>query len=221
MRRWLAILATSAVLAAGCTGGEDTATTSTSAEVTTTLAPRVETTTTLAAAPPVTTTTVLPEPGSASADCVVGEWELNSARFVETLSEAFASSFPGVSVEHAGGTFITTLDSDGSMSSVREEWTMAIATPEGTLYQSISSRDSGTYVIDEEAARISIALDPGSEQTVSMQVEVDGVLQDVPLGSGTFQLPAEASNPSGVFTCSDEQLVVTTADGVVSEFSRL
>lgn len=159
-------------------------------------------------------------PPSASG-CLVGVWELRSQEFLDEIVTTFAD---GVAIDwqHVGGEYLVTMNGDGTYLGERKEWQFRIATPEGALVTTITSADPGTYEVEESIIHFN---DLASEATVKLQIEVDGVLQDIPVVPDSQTVDTDSLSGSGEFTCEGD--VLTTAlideeypDGIKATFDR-
>lgn len=204
------------MIAAAC--GGDTASTTTAADVTattlsSTVAPTVEATTTTTEAPTTTTTAARV---MASADCLVGTWELDSAAFLDQVFAAASEEFEGGSVSHGGGEYVIELSSDGTFVGTRDNWQMRFESSEGVFVNILDGTETGTWSI--EGDMLSIASDV-TDMSVTSALEVDGELQELPFG-GTQTVRTDVFAGSGAFTCDDDQMTVTF-EGVTSVLNRI
>ncbi len=219
-RTSIAMLMAIAVSIAAC-GGDDAATTTTvggdAADVT--QATEAETTTTTEA--PTTTTTEAPTTTEAavSADCLVGTWELDSEAFIEQIfaaaDETGFEDLGEVTVSHGGGSFIVTMNDDGSYVGERDDWQIRLSADEGTFVTTLNGEEAGTW--STEGNQLTVTSESSTLQ-VSFAAEVDGVLQELPFG-GPETVASRELGGTGPFTCDDDTLGVTF-EGGASTFSR-
>ena len=187
----------------------DDDTTTSAGEATTTT--QVTTTTTEA-----TTTTAAAASG---ADCLVGEWELDSEAFVEQLTMAMAEEVGGqdITIDFVGGSYTVSLGEDGTFTAVRDEWGWQSAMSEGTFRITIDGTDAGTWSADAGSLTIS---DIESNSVVTAQAEVEGELIDMPQAT----VPLADTNAVGdtaSYTCTGDTLTVESTEGFTSEFTRV
>ena len=191
---------------------EGSTTTTAEAETTTTSAP---TTTTTEA----TTTTTAAQTGGRGESCLVGQWELDSEAFMANLADAFAAeeSLENVTVEFVDGSYIVTMNEDGSFVATRDGWAFQAITPDGTFRLTIEGMDEGTWQADGSTLMVTTT---ESSTSVSAQAVVDGEVIDLPLQAApTVQSDAFAESSS--YECEGDELVVTVEEGFVSEMSRV
>lgn len=173
-------------------GGQATATTTTEAPTTTTTEP------------PTTTTTTPPEPSAS--ECLVGSWNLDSENFVETLMEAMGPELPG-ELQTADGTYVIEMSADGTFTSIREGWGYRIVSPQGTMLVQIDGTETGTYAAEGDTLTVNVT---DGEASVSMGMEVDGEIQDLPFPM-EMDLPSDTVEGTGQFECTNATLTVTVA----------
>lgn len=213
MRRFTIITALAlSVSACGGSSAEITTTTattaadtSTSLATTTTAAP--ETTTTTAAT--ATTTTIAATGGGA--DCVAGEWDLDSEAFVEQLDAAFGSAAGGdFEVSSNGGEYVIEFAADGTMSSQRTDWGMTMATEQGDIVLTFDGSESGTWAAAGDTLTVSIS---ESDVSVDFSLLVDGELVSLPGGTeAMFSTDAATVSGSGTYRCEGDTLTLDTTD---------
>lgn len=157
--------------------------------------------------------------GRASIDesCIVGSWEMDSEAFVAQLNELFASQLQGSTATFGGGSYTVTFGADGSFDGVRDNWIWRVATPEGTLVQTINSEETGTYTLENGEMRA--VVDPVTFD-VKSQIEVDGQLIDLPPPPGGITFDSGDFDPRGSVSCDDESLVVTADEGLELVFDK-
>ena len=225
MRRTAIIVAT-LVLAAACSSSDDGA-----AEETTTTGAAIgsseqetaseTTTSTTAVTTTSSTTTSTTVPAAASGDCVVGTWEQRGDEFIEAIGEAFMTvddpALEGATLEFVEGSYRVDMGADGSMRSVRDNWTMQITTAEGGLRLVLEGEETGTYSVDGDV--IEIDLDDSTVE-VSQFLVLGDTVTPVP-GGTTTSVDVEGLNGSGMFTCDDVVLAVNVEDGVPATFDRV
>ncbi|MEL6891240.1 MAG: hypothetical protein AAFP84_06575 [Actinomycetota bacterium] len=181
-------------------GGEPT-TTPAPAETAPPPTSAAETTTTAAS-----TTTVPADPDPAG--CLVGRWRVRDDSFFEAIlaSVPTADGFGGI--EYVSGDYFVTFGADGATQGERLAWTFKLLGDEGNLITTIDSVDPGTYEVDGD--EISLNDSGASTTTVKVQVEIGGVVQDLPTGAQSVSTPGVTG--SGTFSCDDEALTVTLVD---------
>ena len=214
-RLWSAALLALAIVAAACGADSTPATTATDVTATTissTVAPTVEATTTTTAAPTTTTTAARV---MASADCLVGTWELDSAAFLDQVFAAASEELEGGSVSHGGGEYVIDLAGDGTFVGTRDNWQMRFESSEGVFVSILDGTETGTWSV--EGDMLSITTDV-TDISVTSALEVDGELQELPFG-GTQTVRTDVFAGAGSFTCDDDQMTVTF-EGVTSVLNR-
>jgi len=195
------------------TSGGDEVTTTTAAEATTTSAPATTTTTVP------TTTTTADEARGGGESCLVGEWELDSEAFMESLTEAFSEQVgaPDASIEFVGGSYIVTLSESGLFTGDRDDWAFETSTPEGALRITIDGLDTGSWEADGSSLVIN---DFESAAVLKAQAVVEGELVDLPQGTVPMT-DSSAVTPTSTYECSGDTLVVTAEEDFKSEFTRV
>ena len=217
----LAILMLAAACSSSEDGASDATTTTTAAAVSessdTTTA--VETTTTTS-----TTTATTTEPdaqAAASGECVVGTWEQRAQEFIDAIAETFIAVddplFEGATLEFVEGSYQVEFGADGSMLSVRDNWTMQITTSEGGLRTVLEGEESGTYSVAGDV--MTIDLDDSAVE-VSQFLVLGDTVTPVP-GGTTTSVDVEGLGGSGTFTCDDAVLAVQVEGGVPANFDRV
>jgi hypothetical protein len=174
---------------------------------TTTTSTTTTTTTTSTTTTTTTTTTVPPAPG----ECLIGTWSLRSQEFLDEIAAAIPPEMTGgaaVDWKYVSGEYLITMNADGTTRGQRLAWTHRLSTPQGALVTTIDSDDPGTYTVDGNAITV---LDSASEATVRLQIEIGGVLQDLPIG-GTQTVGTDAISGSGTFECAGDVLSITVTD---------
>lgn len=218
MRGLTGLLLFGLVLAA-CSPSDETAadeTTTTADEVTTTSGVE-ETSTTQATT---TTTEATTTTAAASgADCLVGEWELDSEAFVEQLTTAMAEEVGGqdITIEFVGGSYTVSMGEGGTFTAVRDEWSWQTAMAEGTFRITIDGIDTATWSADAGSLTVS---DIESSSVVTAQAEVEGELVDLPQST----VPLADTNAVGEttsYTCTGDTLTVESTEGFTSELTRV
>jgi hypothetical protein len=217
----LAILMLAAACSSSEDGASDATTTTTAAAVSessdTTTAE--ETTTTTSAT---TTTTTEPKAqAAASGECVVGTWEQRAQEFIDAIAETFIALddplLEGATLKFVEGSYQVEFGADGSMLSVRDNWTMQITTSEGGLRTVLEGDETGTYSVEGDV--ITIDLDDSTVE-VSQFLVLGDTVTPVPGGTST-SVDVEGLGGSGTFTCDDAVLAVQVEGGVPANFDRV
>jgi hypothetical protein len=210
MRSLTGLVLTMALLAAACSGGDDGAESSTT---TTTAAPTSAESTTTTAARTTTTAAAARQEG---AECLIGQWELDSQLFFDSLFETFGGELgmEDAAFEHVSGTYRVSMTGEGGYTGTRDEWTFRFSIPEGGFQTIIDGTDAGSYTVDGDQLTIS---DVVSETDVSFFAEADGEMFEVPSGPG---VPSDALGGQSTFTCSGDALTVEN-EGIVAPFVRI
>lgn len=179
------------------------------------------TTSTTAATTTSTSTTTSTLAAAASGDCVVGTWEQRGEEFIEAIAETFLTVddplLADATLEFIEGSYRVEMGSDGSMLSVRDNWTMQITTSEGGLRIVLEGEETGTYSVDGDAMTISL---DDSTVEVSQFLVLGDTVTPVP-GGTTTSVDVEGIGGSGTFTCDDAVLAVQVEDGVPATFDRV
>jgi hypothetical protein len=215
MKSRLSLLLAVCLIGAAC-GGEsaDTTTTADVDESTTTAA--AETTTTAAETTTTAAETTTTAAASGGDDCLVGSWVLDDQAFFEQVFAEMDEETTGFGeVTSVSGSFITTFNANGSVEAVRDDWGFSVATEEGTFNIVINGTQTGTWKTD--GSTLLLTLDEGAGFDVQASVVVDG--EEVVLPSAPVDVPAEALSSSSEFSCSGDDLSVTS-EGITSEFDR-
>ena len=145
--------------------------------------------------------------------CLTGIWRLRSQEFLDEITR-LAGQGQQIDITHRSGEYRMTLRDDGTSVGERDQWKFGASTPQGTIVTTIDSTDPGTWTASGNNLTIS---DPGSPATVTLELEVGGQLQQIPLGLGNQTVGGEAISGTGTFTCEDEVLT-TTYEGVRATF---
>lgn len=212
------------ILAAACSSSEDGAsdTTTTTAAATTESSDAtaaVETTTTTSTT--TTTTTEAVAQAAASGECVVGTWEQRAQEFIDAIAETFVAVddplLEGATLEFVEGSYQVEFGADGSMLSVRDDWTMQITTSEGGLRTVLEGEESGTYSVEGDVMTIDLGQ---STVEVSQFLVLGDAVTPVP-GGATTSVDVEGLSGSGTFTCDDGVLAVQVEGGVPANFDRV
>lgn len=156
------------------------------------------------------------EVGPVTLTCLTGIWRLRSQAFLDEITRV-AGQGQGIGITHRSGEYRITLRDDGTYLGERDQWQFSLNSPQGALVTTIDSADPGTWTSTGNNITIS---EPGSTATVSLQVEVGGQLQAIPLGAGNQSVAGDAISGTGTFTCEDEVLT-TTYEGVTAEFDYM
>ncbi len=208
------------VLLTAC-GGGDAATTTTStaagsAETTATTAAEATTTT---AAPTTTEAPTTTAGATASADCLVGTWELDSEAFI---AQVFASGeetgfedLGDMEISHGGGAFLVTMNADGTYVGDRDNWQIRLSTDEGTFVNTLDGEETGNWSVEGDLLTIETV---SSTIDLSFAAEIDGELQELPFG-GSQTVATRELGGSGRFTC-DQGLLEVDLEGSISTFTR-
>lgn len=219
MRGLTLLLLLGLVLAACSPADETTAdeTTTTVDEATTTS--EAETTTTIEATTSTTEATTTTTVAASGADCLVGEWELDSEAFVEQLTTAMAEEVGGqdITIEFVGGSYTVSMGADGTFIAVRDEWSWQSSMSEGNFRITIDGADTGTWSADAGSLTVS---DIESNSVVTAQAEVEGELIDMPQAT----VPLADTNAVGEtasFICTGDTLTVESTEGFTSELTRV
>jgi hypothetical protein len=208
------------VLAACATDSEETTTTAdadgtttVSVDTTTTTEPGTTTTTTEA-----TTTSTEAAAGGGDQACLIGDWELNSEAFMESLSEAFSEEAgTDLTIEFVGGSYIVSLSESGLFTGDRDAWAFQMSMQEGAFRITIDGLDTGSWEADGSTLAIN---DYESAAILNAQAVVDGELVDLPQGTVPMT-DSSAVTPSSTYECSGDTLTVTAGEDFASEFTRL
>lgn len=217
MKSRLSLLFAVCLVVAACNGDSSDTTTTLDAEETTTSSAG-ETSTTGA---DMTTTTdtgdTTTTAGATGGDnCVVGSWVLDDQAFFDQVFAEMDEETTGFGeVTSVSGSFITTLSADGSVEAVRDDWGFSVETEEGTFNIVINGTQTGTW--ETEGSILALTLDEGSGFDVQASIVVDG--EEVVLPSAPEDVPSEALSSSSEFSCSGDELSVTS-EGITSEFDR-
>lgn len=219
MRRLTLLLMALALVAAACSPGDDEGTESTTTTVsggdettTTSGGDDGEETTTTAAEVDETTTTQAPE--SQSESCVEGDWLLSTESFLATMEDIFSDAELGATeITPSEGTYMVSLDGDGTFTGVRDDWGFSVVTSDGTFHIRINGTEEGTWSADGSTMTVLIT---SSDVTTSSTVEFDGQTIQVP--ESPVDVP-EALAESSSYTCNDNTLAVTT-EGITIEMTR-
>jgi hypothetical protein len=224
--RRTAIIVAILLLAASCSssddGASDETTTTTAAGESSESGVAAETTTTTAVTTTSTSTTAAePEPVAAGGECVVGTWEQRSQEFIEAIAKTFVPEddplLADATILFVEGSYQIEMGADGSMVSVRDNWTMEFSSPEGGLRTTLDGEETGTYAVDGDVLSISLE---DSTVEVSQAFVLDGTVTPAPAGF-TQSVSVEGLDGSGTFTCDDEVLAVQVEGGVPATFDRI
>jgi hypothetical protein len=145
--------------------------------------------------------------------CLTGIWRLRSQEFLDEITR-LAGQDQGISITHRSGEYRITLRDDGTYLGERDQWQFAAGTPQGTLVTTIDSADPGTWTASDDNITIS---EPGAPATVTLQIEVGGLLQSLPFGAGNQSVAGDAISGTGAYTCENETLT-TVYEGVTATF---
>lgn len=194
------------------TAVEDATTATAAAETTTTSAP---TTTTTEA----TTTSTASGTGGGGETCLIGDWELDSRAFMESLSETFSeeAGTDDLTIEFVGGSYIVSLGETGIFTGDRDEWAFETTMQEGAIRITIDGLDTGSWEADGSTLVIN---DYESASVLKAQAVVDGELVDLPQGTVPMT-DSNAVTPSSTYQCSGDTLVITADEDFTSEFTRV
>jgi hypothetical protein len=202
------------LMAAGCSGDDDAADSTTTSTVESTAE---STTTTTAARTTTTSTTTATTPSApAGAECILGEWELDSQAFFDSAFAEVQGSLgmEDAAFEHVSGTYRVTMTEDGTFLGDRDEWTFRFTLPEGSFQTIIDGTDTGSYVVAGDRITIGEVV---SDTDVTFLAEAGGEVFEVPSGPG---IESDALGGEGAFTCSGDTMSVEN-NGIVSSFNRV
>lgn len=184
------------------TGSSAGETSTTGADITTTTNDTAETTTTAGA--------------TGGDNCLVGSWVLDDQAFFDQVFAETDEETTGFGdVTSVSGSFITTLSADGSVEAVRDDWGFSVETEDGTFNIVINGTQTGAW--ETEGSTLALSLDEGSGFDVQASIVVDG--EETVLPSAPEDFPSEALSSSSEFSCSGDDLSVTS-EGITSEFDR-
>lgn len=215
MRKLTVLFAVLAIIAAAC-GDDSAGDTSTAAPAAAaTEAPATPATTSpraTSAAPATTvapttvaTTTVAPA-GGGGADCLVGGWEIDAEKYVAGLASmaaaAVSSDDEDATASHVGGTWTFDMNADGTYSTERQDFEIAIESPDGELRMVFSGSEAGTWSVDGDMMSFAATETTGG---VDFFLVADGVR--IPVPSAPFDV--DDARGSGTFTCDDTTLEFT------------
>ncbi len=214
MKSRLSLVFAVCLVVAAC-GGDSSETTTTLAAEETTTSSAGETTTTVE-----TTTTAADTTTTAAAtggdDCLVGSWVLDDQAFFDQVFDEIDDESTSLGeVTSVSGEFITTFNSNGSIEAVRDDWGFSVATEEGTFNIVINGTQTGSWETD--GTTLLLTLDEGDTFDVRASVVVEG--EEITLPSAPMEVPSEALASSSEFSCSGDELSVTS-EGITSEFDR-
>jgi len=147
-------------------------------------------------------------------ECLVGTWVLRSQEFLDQL--ASASGATG-SFSYRSGEYRVVINEDETYTGFRDQWSFAIASPEGTLVSMIDSVDPGTWKTDEAETLLTFE-DFGGVATVTFSFEVGGQIVQVPIQPR----PVEGTSLQGTapYTCEGD-VIVATFNGVTGTLDRI
>jgi hypothetical protein len=149
-------------------------------------------------------------------NCLVGSWVLDDQAFFDQVFAETDEETTGFGdVTSVSGSFITTLSADGSVEAVRDDWGFSVETEDGTFNIVINGTQTGTW--ETEGSTLALSLDEGSGFDVQASIVVDG--EETVLPSAPEDFPSEALSSSSEFSCSGDDLSVTS-EGITSEFDR-
>jgi hypothetical protein len=214
MRRLTVLFAVLAIVAAAC--GDDsaggTSTAAPAAAVTeapatpATTSPRATTAAPATTVAPTTVATTTAAPaGRGGAECLVGGWEIDADKYVAGLASIAASLSDGdteASASHVGGTWTFDMNADGTYSTERQDFEIAIESPDGELRMVFSGSEAGTWSVDGDMMSFAATETTGG---VDFFLVADGVR--IPVPSAPFDV--DDARGSGTFTCDDTTLEFT------------
>jgi hypothetical protein len=149
-------------------------------------------------------------------NCLVGSWVLDDQAFFDQVFAETDEETTGFGdVTSVSGSFITTLGADGSVEAVRDDWGFSVETEDGTFNIVINGTQTGAW--ETEGSTLALSLDEGSGFDVQASIVVDG--EETVLPSAPEDFPSEALSSSSEFSCSGDDLSVTS-EGITSEFDR-
>lgn len=146
---------------------------------------------------------------------LVGTWDLRDDEFASNINEMVEESTPG-SFEYVSGDHLLTLNADGTMETVRDEWSLRVSDTEmGSLRITMDAADSGMW--SATADTITTTVDDSSAD-VSMALEQDGELVELPgVGDQTVEVPGTTG--SGTYTCDGDVLTINLTEGDAAGFA--
>ncbi|MGI9666587.1 MAG: hypothetical protein ACR2N2_05730 [Acidimicrobiia bacterium] len=215
MRRGVLVLAVLALVVSACSSdpAETTTTVAVSdaaAETTTS----TEATTTTASAAAETTTTSTAASSGGLAECVVGEWELDSQAFFDVVMAELEEAEEGEFV-FVDGVYALVISDNGTFSSERRDWTFGFESEMGEFLVRINHIQGGMWVIDGDVLSTSTT---ASESAV-IEFFIDGEPFLFPGGVSPVT-PPEADFEGATVTCDGDALTATF-DGFTSEWARV
>jgi len=188
----LTVIVVPALVAAACSSGSDpdvaevSTTSTTSSETSTTAAASAATTTTTAA----TTTTDVVVADISS--CVVGEWEMDSQQYFEALD----------GMTNTSGAYVWLIGADGTFSIELRELTFQIPSLDGYAEMMQNGAETGTYTL------VGNQLTTLSESSEPLEITIDGVPFDLPVGSAPVA-PPNADFSGAIVTCEGDVLTAS------------
>lgn len=139
--------------------------------------------------------------------CIEGQWIFASDTFVEVMNSMMSETeMADAEVLPTDGTYLVTLDSDGTFTGERENWGFSVVSSEGTFVISIDGTETGTWSADDSTLTVSVA---SSDVEVTARAEVDG--QTINLPNSPVAVPETIAQASA-YECSSSTLTVTTDD---------
>lgn len=206
MRSIVVLVLAAALVMVSCSGGDSEE----GADASTTTAAAASTTSTT------TSTTTAAVAAQDGADCLIGQWELDSQMFFDSLFETFSGELgmEDAGFEHVSGSYQVSMGPGGVFSGTRDEWTFRFTLPEGGFQTIIDGTDTGSYTVAGDQLTIS---DLSGDSTVTFLAEVDGEVFEVPSGP---EVGSDALGGTGTFSCSADTLTVEN-EGIVSAFARV
>lgn len=216
--RGVRIIIAMTLLLAACTAESGQTTTTAAADTTTTTAADTTTTAPTTTTTEATTTSTSDETARGGESCLVGEWELDSEAFMESLASAFASeaALENVTVEFVEGSYTVSMSEGGTFTATRDGWSFQIVSPDGTFRLTIDGSEEGNWSGTDSTLTVT---DMEGSLSVEAQAVVDGELVDLPTGS-VPTVESSAVSESSSYECNDDMLTVTVEEGFVSEFTR-
>lgn len=215
MRSRLIPLAIVMLVVTSCSSSDstDTTTTSSAGTVTTTSGSGATTSTTTAATSS-SSTTAAPDASGPLSDCVVGVWELDSQAFFDDLFAEISEAEGVGAFSFVDGRYLLTVGADGSIVNERDQWTFAVEADGSELQMRLSSRQTGTYTIENDV--LSTTMQAGEPPTVEMLL--DGEPFDIPGGVVPIE-PPEAEFTGATVACNGDMLTAT-ASGFTTTWIR-
>lgn len=185
-----------ALLVACSSGGATTTTAATisTTRATTTLAP--ETTTTAE------TTTTTAEAGTASEDCVLGDWTLDTESFELSMESVLFATGGEATVNVTAGGGNLSFSEDGTANGGYDDLTLSLEIGEDipTMELVLSGDIAGVWVLEGDT----LILTPGETSNFEVQASVGGQSVPVPIDPALLTFGSAAST----ITCDQDELFI-------------